>query len=357
MHRRDFLDPRRLAEPAGQVLGALDDLRRLEAEILGTEKPRGEDPVLLRFRRPAMGTDFEVVLPLGTPQAHLLADAALDEIDRLEAQLTVYRADSEVAELNARAFREAMPVEEGLFALLQLCRSLWEETDRAFDVSVGALVKAWGFFRRKGRVPEVAERRAVRERLGMQHLFLDAENRTVRFRREGLELNFGSIGKGYALDRAGALLREGVGLASGLLQGGRSSVLALGDEPGQPGRGWRIGVLDPVRPERRLGILHLRDRGLATSAATFQNLEHRGRKLGHILDPRTCWPAEGLLAATVTAPSAAEADALATAFFILGPQRTQTFLERRPDVGAILLLPDGVPRAYGRAAAEFTRPE
>jgi thiamine biosynthesis lipoprotein len=101
-----------------------------------------------------------------------------------------------------------------------------------------------------------------------------------------------------------------------------------------------VALRHPWDPERNLGVLHLRDQGLGTSAATFQHLEYNGRKLGHILDPRSGWPAEGMASASVIAPTAAEADALATAFFILGPEKAQAYCETHPEIGAVL-LPEG----------------
>src|SRR5262249_11136482 len=154
--------------------------------------------------------------------------------------------------------------------------------------------------------------------------------------RPGLEINLGSIGKGYALDRVAELLRTEWEIGSALLHGGRSSVYAMGTEPGDS-RGWVIGVRHAWDPERRLAKGRLRNRGLATSAATFQHLEYQGRKLGHILDPRTGWPAEGIASATVIAPTAAEADALSTAFFVLGIEGARRYCETHPDIGALLL--------------------
>ena len=125
----------------------------------------------------------------------------------------------------------------------------------------------------------------------------------------------------------------------------------------QPGskRGWAVGVTDPENPKRRLGILRVQNRGIGTSAATYLHLEHQGRKLGHILDPRTGWPAEGLLAATVTAPNATFADALATAFFILGVEATEAFCAAHPNFGAILFAKETYPRpiVLGRAREEY----
>lgn len=348
MNRRDFLHPRRLAQAAGPLIGAADALRTPDE---GAAPPA--DPVHLRFARKAMATTFEVILPYGTPLAHVVAEQALDEIDRLESQLTVYRETSEVSQLNARAARQPVPVEPGLFELLTLARQIHGATDGAFDVAVGALIKAWGFYRRQGRVPTPAELDAVRGRIGSQHVQLDAERQTVAFARPGLEINLGSIGKGHALDHVARLLQREWGLPNLLVHGGHSSIFALGQEV-DGAAGWTVGLLDPRQPQCRRALVRLRNRGMATSAATYQNLEHQGRKLGHLLDPRTCWPAEGVLSATVTAPTAAEADALATAFFILGVEPARAYCAAHPDIGVALITAAQPARVtiLGHATAE-----
>jgi thiamine biosynthesis lipoprotein len=347
INRRDFLDPRRLAQTAGPIVNALD------VDAPSEPAAETEAAVHLRFARRAMATTFEVILPFGTPEAHLAALDALDEIDRLEDQLSVYRERSEVSQLNARAARHTVTVERGLFELLTIAKRLHEETGGAFDIAVGALIKAWGFFRRQGRAPGEAERTDVRRRIGMQHVRLDAERQTVAFARQGLVINLGSIGKGYALDRAAAILCEQHGVRDFVVHGGHSSVLARGSEGPGTG-GWAIGVCDPERPECRRASLRLRDRGLATSAITHQHFVHEGKKLGHLLDPRTAWPAEGVLSATATAPTAAEADALATAFFILGTAATEAYCVSHPDIGALLIAAEAPAhlRVLGRAVYE-----
>jgi thiamine biosynthesis lipoprotein len=352
MNRRDFLQPRNLLRPAGEILGAMDEVRALVEE-----SPAQQDAVLLRFARRAMATTFEVILPFGTPGAQDIAEACLDLIDRLEAQLTVYREDSEVSRLNRTAFGKSVGVETGLYRLLTLSKLLAEETDGAFDISVGALIKLWGFYRRAGRVPTPQELQEIRGQIGMRHLRLDAEKETLTFLRRGLEINLGSIGKGYSLDAITALLRAGWRVPAALVHGGHSSVYALGSEPGGT-HGWTVGLLDPEDQGRRLAVLHLLDRGMGTSAATYQHLEYQGRRLPHLLDPRTCWPAEGMLLATATASSAAQADALATAFFILGVDKARAYCASHPDVGAILVpnTPERPVIVLGRALGETTHP-
>jgi thiamine biosynthesis lipoprotein len=328
MKRRDFLHPRQLAETAGQILAAFDDP---EAPL------RGDDELtLLRFARRAMATGFEISLPLGTPGAVEAAEDALNQIDELEAQLTVYRDTSEVSRINRYAAVAPLPVEPRLFELLELAAGIHSDTGGAYDIAVGALIRAWGFYRRAGRVPSDGERTEVLTRCGMRHVRLDPQQRTVHYLTRGVEINLGSIGKGYALDRAAERLETDWNIHSGLVHGGTSSVFALGTPPGQPG-GWTVGLGHPWNLQQRLGVVRLRDRALGTSSATFQHLEYQGRKLGHILDPRSGWPAETVTSATAIAPTAAEADALATAFFVLGVEPVRIYCQKRPEIGAVLL--------------------
>jgi thiamine biosynthesis lipoprotein len=335
MKRRDFLHPRQIAQTAGAVLDVL------EGENAPAPPPANVQATLLRAARQAMATQFELVLPYGMPDALVIAETIFDEIDQLEQQLTVYRTTSEISRLNALAPFAAVPVEEKLFDLLALAGRIWEQTESAYDITAGALIKAWGFYRGPRRVPTECERLSALKRVGMRHVELQSEPRTVRYLRRGLEINLGSIGKGYALDQAASLLRCRWNRPAALLHGGHSSVYAIGSEPGTT-RGWPIGIGHPWEKGRRLAMVYLRDRALGTSAATFQHLEHEGRKLGHILDPRTGWPAEGIALASVLAPTAAEADALSTAFFILGVDKARGYCARHPEIGAIL-VPEETP--------------
>jgi len=319
--------------------------RRSSFDLFGTTNQligmaySSREITLLRCARRAMATVFEVLLPYGPAHAQAAAQDALGLIERLEAQLTVYRPTSEISRLNRLAELAPVTVETALFDLLAFAARLSEETAGAFDITAGPLIKAWGFYRRQGRVPEPDELAEALGRVGMSHVELNAERRSVRFRKRGMEINLGSIGKGYALDCAAVRLWDEWGVRSALLHGGTSSVLAIGAPPGEP-RGWAVGIRHPWEPARRLLTVRLRGRALATSGATFQNFAYNGRKLGHLLDPRTGRPAEGVALATAFAPTASEADALATAFYILGVEPTRRYCETHPDVSAVI-LPDG----------------
>lgn len=296
---------------------------------------------LLEISRDAMACRFALYLNAGQhPGAAEKCVETLDRLEPLEDQMSVYREHSEVSRINRLAAEASVEVEAGLCRLLARGLQLWRETDGAFDMTAGPLSKVWGFYRRAGAMPDEAALQEALSRVGSQWLDLDTARRTVRFRRAGMEINLGGIGKGHALDDcAQYLIREGVN--DFLFHGGHSSVLARGRRlgPHAPGDGWLVGVRHPLRPERRLAEIVLRDRALGTSGSAAQSFYHQGRRYSHILDPRTGWPADRVLSATVIAPSAADADALATAFYVLGVEAAFDYCRRHENLAALLVTP------------------
>lgn len=292
---------------------------------------------LVRVARRAMATNFEIAIPTGShPDPISAATDALDLIDELEDQMTVYREHSEVSRLNATASKTPIEIEKQLFGLFSRCAVWTRETEGVFDIATGALIKAWGFYQREGHVPTPRQRNAAMARTGFRHVILNPEKQTIKFRHPEIELNLGAVGKGYALDRAATLLRERWGVRSALLHGGGSSVYAIGHPPGQE-RGWPVRLKHPQEPENSLGTVWLQNCGLGTSAATFQFFEYKGQKLGHLLDPRTGWPAAGTASASVIASTSAEADALSTAAFVLGSVGAEKLVRLNPAISAVVL--------------------
>jgi thiamine biosynthesis lipoprotein len=281
-----------------------------------------------------MACRFEVTLPLADRAGVPVAQLALEEVNRLEQQLTVFRRDSEVSFINRQAAAGPVRVEPSLFALLLLCHDLYRETEGAFDITSGPLSRCWGFLKRQGRIPEADELEQARSLVGSDKLILDRKSCTIRFAQPGMEINLGSIGKGYALDAAAALIGRRVRTA--LLSAGSSSMRAIGSG-GRGARGWMVGVRHPRDKSRRLAVLHLRDAALSTSGSEEQFFEHNGQRYGHIIDPRSGLPAQQVVSATVIAPSAAVADALATAFYVGGAELAASYCSAHPDISAILL--------------------
>ena len=298
----------------------------------------------VRIHRMAMACRVEVMLASDDAAEMSAAREALDEADDIESFLTVFRDTSEVSDVNRRAGREGVPVSPALFALVQRAAALHAATDGAFDITSTPLSRCWGFLRREGRLPSDGEIASARELVGMGLVALDERSRTIRFAREGVELNFGAIGKGYALDRMGARLRAR-GASRALLSAGSSSVLAVGGR----GRGWPVD-LRPQRASRRVGRLWLRNAAVGTSGAGEQFVEINGRHYGHVIDPRSGSPADGVLGASVVTRDAASADALSTAFLIGGPELARRYCDRQGDTLAVLVLdqPGEPTQVFGR---------
>jgi thiamine biosynthesis lipoprotein len=290
----------------------------------------------IRIHRPAMACRFEITLPSHAACDIPAAREALDEVDAIEALLSVYRESSALTAINRTAAERAVPAGPELLDLLSRSRTLHTDTGGAFDATTTPLSRAWGFFRREGRLPDSAKIDAAMLRVGMHKVALDEEAGAVRFLQEGVELNFNAIGKGYALDRiASGLRRRGVKHA--LLSAGGSSVLAIG--------GGRRGFVVDIRSRSAaapLARLRIRDAALGTSGAGEQSFEVDGRRFGHVLDPRTGWPARGALSVSVVADDAATADALATAFFVGGAELAHRYCTEHPRTLA-LVTPDTAP--------------
>ncbi|RCS51877.1 FAD:protein FMN transferase [Bremerella cremea] len=299
---------------------------------------------LIQLARQAMACQFEVYLNANGPGSEAeAAVAALDLVNELEQQLSAYRPDSEICRLGATAYLQPVVVEQRLFQLLELSLQLHRDTHGAFDITAGPLTKVWGFFDREGKVPQERDLVEAMNLVGSNQIELDADNRTLKLAREGVELNLGSIGKGYALDRCQEVLLD-ADVDDFLIHGGTSSVLAHGiRRDGVSREGWEVGVPHPLRPDRRIGTVHLKNESLGTSGAAFQAFFHQGKKYGHVLDPRSGRPATKVLSATVIAPTAALADALATACYVMGPEETEAFLENYPEV-SVLLVSEGQRR-------------
>lgn len=269
-------------------------------------------------------------MPLSQADGVRVASAALDAVERLEAQLTIFRDDSEVNLLNQQAAERAVRVEASLFDLLQFSQQLTQETGGAFDITSGPLSQCWGFLRRQGRIPTPDEIAAAQALVSGDKLLFDAQAHTIRFAQPGVKINLGSIGKGYALDRVAKESR----LRNALLSAGSSSLLALGRGAGN---GWTVGVRHPEHKERRLAIVHLRDAAFSTSGSEEQFFEYEGRRYGHIIDPRSGWPADRVTTVSVIASAATLTDALATAFYVGGKELAEAYCATHPEVLVMLL--------------------
>ena len=291
----------------------------------------------------AMATRFEIVLHGENPASLRAAgEEALREIEQLEAQLSLFRAGSEISLLNARAANAPVRVTPGLFGLLQHAQKLSEESGGAFDITVAPLVRCWGFMGGDGRVPRPEEVAEARTRVGMGLVQLNPADYTVRFAREGVMLDLGAIGKGYAVERAAEVLRE-AGVASALVHGGTSTVQALGTPPGE--EFWKIAIETPSpvpdAPPTLLATVPLKEEAMSVSGVQEHSFQAGGRTFGHVIDPRTGEPALGTVLAAVVLPSATETDALSTALLTVGTAGHDAIAGLRPGMRTLVVSESG----------------
>ena len=261
---------------------------------------------VVRLALPAMATRFELLLADDRPAARAAGEAALERIRETEQRLSAFRSDSLTSRLN-RAGGAPQRIDDEFLELLRLCAEVHAGSAGAFDPSVGGLLRQLGF-----RGPPDGVR--ARPGADFARVHWCARTHTVTL-PAGLLLDFGAVGKGWALDAAAEALRQG-GVERALLHGGTSSVLALASPPDAPA--WRVAVADPQHPGRSLTQIELRDQALGVSALHGRSLERAGRRLGHVLDPRSGAPVAHTALAACTHASAAAADAWSTALLVLG---------------------------------------
>jgi thiamine biosynthesis lipoprotein len=277
----------------------------------------------------SMGSSFAIVA-YGPDQPALAAaaEAALDEVDRIDRLMSHYKADSPLSRLNREAGGGPVRVEAELFDFIAEALRYSRESDGAFDVTVGPLMKTWGFFRGGGRLPAEEEVAEVKARIGYRHVVLEAAARTIAFARPGMELDLGGIAKGYAVDRAVAVLRD-KGVAAALVSAGGSTLYGLGAPP--EARAWDVSVQDPVRPRATAVTVPLHDRALSISGSYEKSFEVDGVRYSHIMDPRTARPVQGVLSVAVASSSGTAGDALDNVLFVLGVERGRRYLKEHVD--------------------------
>jgi thiamine biosynthesis lipoprotein len=316
------------------------------APLVARRARRAGADTWLRVHRVAMACRFEVLLSGEDERLAAAAHDALREADRLDAAWSIFRETSELSAINLHAAGAPIRAGDELFDLLARAQDLSARTGGAFDITTTPLSRAWGFVARAGRVPEPAAIDAARAIVGMHRVRLDAGARTVRFTDPGVELNLGAIGKGAAVDAVTARLAAR-GVRHALVSAAGSSVRALGGRDG----GFLVDVTSPLVDRPRLARLRLRGGALGTSGAGVQHVLHDGRRLGHVLDPRTGWPASGVLSASVVAADAATADALSTAMLVGGVPLAEAYCRAHPDTLVLVTTEDHRTVHVGSARA------
>jgi thiamine biosynthesis lipoprotein len=295
-----------------------------------------ETPHRVAYTSRTMGTLATVLLV--TPDSVASApdaEAARKTFARIDSLMSNWTETSEVARINREAGSGPVTVNEEVSRVLEIARRVGVESDSCFDITVEPMVRLWGFLGGPPRVPDPDAIAALLPRIGWDRVAFDPETRSLRLLDPDTRIDLGGVAKGYGVDAVTAVLRaRGVRDALVDLSG---NMMALGSPPDRPH--WTIGIRDPRDRLPYVARLSLSGAAVATSGAYEQFVARDGRRYGHILDPRTGWPVDDLLAVTVVAPTATEADAWSTACFVLGRTAAMTKARAHPELDGIFIVP------------------
>ena len=315
---------------------------------LSAQMDAQQDLPLFTFEHRAMGTQFEIVLAPPRPEMQPedvqdFADQAFAAIDALEKRISHWRDDSETSKINRLASEGPVKVSSAQIQLLLDAKRLNQMSDGAFDVTVGPIMELWGFYKQEGHLPTREEVAAALLKVGLDKVLVDEQEETVRFSVPGMRLDFDGIGKGLAAERAANILKS-LGVKSGVVNAGTSTVEAIGAPPGQAG--WTVRVRDPYNKEAaHIAEVQINNESLSTSSNSENFLELEGKKYGHIIDPKSGWPVGGVVSVTVIGPRGMETDALTKAFYVLGEEKGRALCAAHPEFRAILVITEnGAPR-------------
>lgn len=286
-------------------------------------------PDLHRFAYKAMATIYEIfIITEDAGYAQQAAYAAFAELDRLEQELSRFLPNSDITRINHLATQQPLCLGLDAFECLKLAKRISEQTNGAFDVTVGPLMQCWLNPDKTLRSPSAEELAEARRHIGMTLLDLDEAQHTVTLQASPMHLDLGAVGKGYAVDVMTNLLREW-DIEIALIHGGRSSVFALGAPPKKSG--WPLTLSHPQRPTEILNHLTLRNQAISGSGL---------QKGQHIINPRTGQPLSGQRASWAITLDAATSDAVSTAFMNMTPEEILVYCEQHRDVWALLIAPD-----------------
>jgi thiamine biosynthesis lipoprotein len=285
----------------------------------------------------AMGTEFTLfVYADSQSSADTICESAFQEVDRIEQLLSNYRESSELSRINRNAANAAVTTDPEMLSFLEQAAHWSSVSDGGFDITVGRLMKAWGFYRHDGRIPPDGELNELRSATGWRKVQIDRKERTVHFTSPGVELDPGGIGKGFAVDAVVRVLRE-QHVTAALISAGSSTVYALGAPPGQDG--WRIVIPGPLPGKDPLSILSLKDTSISSADCSQKNFTINGHLYCHIMDPRTMRPVEGRIQVSVVEPSATASDALSNVVFVEPPEEIGRILSAyAPESRALLVF-------------------
>ena len=275
-----------------------------------------------------MGSDFEItVVAYSQEKANRQIGVAIDEIKRIENLISSWKESSQTSSINKNAGIAPVKISEELFGLIQRALQISKLTDGAFDISYASMDKLWKY---DGSMTQMPSKEAIKKsvaKVGYKNIIIDPKNNTVFLKNKGMKIGFGAIGKGYAADKAKKLLISN-GVSGGIINAS-GDINSWGSKPN--GSSWQVAITNPLNKNKAFAMLPIKD-AVVTSGNYEKYVTFNSRRFSHIIDPRSGYPAQGIISVTVFAPKAELADALATSVFVMG---VQTGIDRINQLKAI----------------------
>jgi len=293
---------------------------------------QNKNPIILQQSRIIMGTNVEIIISHTEPrQAKIALEEAFQEIEKIDRLMSSYRPDSEVSELNRQAGKKACRVSSDTLRVVQRAIYFAHLSGGAFDITIAPLLRLWDFKQQK--IPAAEEIKKALKKVSYQKIEIKTATSEVFLSAPGMAIDLGAIAKGYAVDQACTALAQR-GLANYLVNAGGDLRTQGWKEKGQP---WIIGLQHPRLKDNLIAKVHLSAAALATSGDYERFFIKNGERYHHLLDPLTGQPARQCQSVTVMAPSAMDADALATTVFILGADRGMALVAKLPAIHALIV--------------------
>ena len=281
-----------------------------------------------------MGSDFEItVVAQDNLRASKAINMAIDEIKRIEKMISSWDPKSETSKINRNAGIRPVKVSPELFQLIKRAKIISKITDGAFDISYASMDRIWKFDGSMKQMPSKEEIKKSIEKVGYNNILLDEQNSTVFLKLKGMKIGFGGIGKGYAADKAKKLLIS-KGVKAGIINAS-GDMNTWGKQPGN--KDWTVAITNPLNKKKAFGLVPVTNRAVVTSGNYEKYVVFNGIRYTHIINPKTGYPATGIISATIFAPSAELADALATSVFVLGIEDGLNLINQLPKIDGIFI--------------------
>ena len=292
-------------------------------------------PVLHKRVQKLMGNRFELtVVDNDAVYAHKCIEAAVEEIKRIERLLTTFDDSSQTNLINRNAGIEPVKVDKEVFDLIARSQRISRVTQGAFDLTYGSIdKKLWNFDKTMTSLPDPHTARQLVRLINYRNIILDEQQQSVFLKEKGMRIGFGGIGKGYAAERAKAVLQQ-MGVKSGIVNAA-GDLTAWGYQPG--GRPWTIGIADPAAGTSLFSYLDITNTSVATSGNYEKYVVIDGKKYSHTIDPRTGRPVSGIKSVTIICPNAEIADAMATPVMIMGTTVGLNLINQIRDIACIII--------------------